>query len=71
MLNNRYRVIEYSSYYAVLDMITGRQRTMGDGVDTLCTATGKAMRPGSEHFRKTWERELNATPSETEDAYFS
>ena len=67
---HRFKVIEYSSFYAVRDTTTGKEHPMGDGVDTLFTPTGKAMRCGTEHFRKTWERSLNANPSETEEAYF-
>jgi hypothetical protein len=70
MRKHRFRVIEYSSGFAVQDTETGREVWMGDGVDTLFTRTGKAMRPGSEHFRRTWERILNDDEDETLQAYF-
>ncbi len=67
---HRFKVIEYSSGFAVLDTVTAREAWMGDGVDTLFTRTGRAMRPGSEHFRRTWQRALNADADETLLAYF-
>jgi hypothetical protein len=69
-MKNRFQVIEYSSFYAVRDSVTGNEHPMGDGVDTLSTPTGKIMRCGTEYFRKTWEKALNETPSETLEAYF-
>jgi hypothetical protein len=66
----RFKVIEYSSFYAVRDIQTGQDHPMGDGVDTLFTKTGKPMRCGTEYFRKTWERFLNDSPDETLEAYF-
>lgn len=71
MKRKRFSVVEYASYYAVRDNSTGKEHAMSDGVDVLFTKTGRAMRPGSEYFRKTWERALNASESETEEAYFS
>lgn len=65
-----FSVIEYSSFYAVRHNPSGKEHPMGDGVDTLLTATGRAMRPGSEHFRRTWERCLNQDERETLEAYF-
>lgn len=70
-MKHRFKVIEYSSFYAVRDTTTGKERAMSDGVDSLFTRTGKAMRPGSEYFRRAWERALNETPEETAEAYFS
>jgi hypothetical protein len=70
MAKNRFKVIEYSSFYAVRDTQTNKEHAMGDGVDTLSTRSGKSMRPGSEYFRKTWQRFLNSDPNETEEAYF-
>ena len=66
----RFRVVEYSSFFAVLDTQTGQEACMGDGVDTLFTQTGKTMRPGSEHFRRTWQRAMNENEPETLEAYF-
>lgn len=65
-----FTVVEYSSYYAVRHNATGREAGMGDGVDTLFTPTNRPMSPGSEHFRKTWERVLNHNSSDTLEAYF-
>ncbi len=62
-------VVEYSSYYAVIDRQTGKEHAMSDGVDVLFTPTGRAMSPGSEYFRKTWERLLNENQDETAEAY--
>lgn len=70
MPKQRFRVVEYSSGFAVRDTETGQERWMSDGVDALFTATGRAMRPGSEYFRKTWQRALNENEGETLEAYF-
>ena len=69
-MKHRFKVIEYSSGFAVRDTESGKERWMSDGVDTLFTKSGKAMRPGSEYFRKTWQRVLNANEEETAEAYF-
>lgn len=69
-MKHRFLVVEYSSFYAVRDKETGKEHPMGDGVDTLSTRTGKMMRPGSEYFRKSWQRFLNESPDETLEAYF-
>ncbi len=70
MTKRRFKVIEYSSFYSVKDTQTGKEHSMSDGVDSLFTPNGKAMKPGSEYFRKTWERVLNEDPDETAEAYF-
>lgn len=44
---------------------------MSDGVDVVFTRSGKAMSPGTERFRKAWEKMLNENPWETYEAYFS
>ena len=69
-MKHRFKVIEYSSFYAVLDTVTGEEHPMGDGVDTLFKENGKAMSPGSEWFRLCWQRWLNESPEETLEAYF-
>lgn len=69
-MRNRFKVIEYSSGYAVRDTETGNEQWMSDGVDVLSTKTGKSMRPGSEYFRKAWEKSLNQNQAETAEAYF-
>ena len=66
----RFRVVEYISFYAVLDTTTSKEAHMSDGVDVLTTPTGRSMKPGSEYFRRTWEKSLNENPSETAEAYF-
>ena len=67
----RFSVVEYSSYYAVQDNDSGKEHVMGDGVDTLFDAEGKAISPGTENFRVMWEMMLNEDENETERAYFS
>jgi hypothetical protein len=67
---HRFKVIEYSSFYAVRDTTTGKEHHMGDGVDTLTTRTGRSMTCGTEYFRKAWEQSLNSDPAETAEAYF-
>jgi len=69
-VKHRFKVIEYASGYAVRDTTTGKEHWMSDGVDVLFTSTGRPMSPGSEHFRRTWERSLNEWPFDTEAAYF-
>jgi len=68
--HHRFKVVEYSSDYAVVDTKTGEEAWMGDGVDTLFTPTGKAMSPGTEYFRRMWERDLNWDYFDTLEAYF-
>ena len=65
-----FTVVEYSSFYAVRHNPSGDEHPMGDGVDTLFTPTGRAMRCGTEYFRRTWERALNADWRSTLEAYF-
>lgn len=69
MKQNRFKVIEYSSFYAVRDTMTGNEAHMGDGVDALFNEAGKAYRPGTKAFIRRWEQALNSCPSETEEAY--
>lgn len=67
----RFEVVEYSSYYAVRDLFTNKERAMSDGVDSVFTNSGKAMSPGTENFRRAWQKSLNENESETLEAYFS
>jgi len=69
-IRHRLKVIEHFNGYSVQDTKTGLEHSMGDGVDTLSTPSGKTMHPGSEYFRKTWENILNASLSESLEAYF-
>jgi len=68
---HRFIVVEYSSGYAVRDRETNKEVWMSDGVDCVFTKLGRAMRPGSKYFRKAWQKSLNDSPNETEEAYFS
>ena len=70
MRSRRFMVIEHISGFAVRDTETGREAWMGDGVDTLFTRAGCAMCPGSESFRRVWQRALNEIEAETLEAYF-
>lgn len=70
-MKHKFKVIEYMGHYSVRDTETGEERVMSDGVDVLTTKTGRIMKPGSEYFRKTWERFLNQDPEETAEAYFN
>lgn len=68
---NRFKVIEYGSGYALLDTETGQENWLSDGVDTMFTPTGKSMSPGSEYFRRAWEKAINSmSEEEVEDLYF-
>lgn len=67
---HEFRVIEHANGYELRHVPTGRTHWLSDGVDVLTTPTGRIMRPGSEHFRRTWERVLNADATETRKAYF-
>lgn len=67
----RFSVVEHPSYYAVQDNDSGKEHAMGDGVDMLFDAEGKAISPGTENFRVMWEMMLNEDENETERAYFS
>lgn len=68
-MRHRFEVVEYDSGYAVRDRVSGEERWMSDGVDALSTPTGKSMKPGTEYFRKAWQRVLNENESETAEAY--
>lgn len=68
MGNARFRVFEYSSGYTV--RYGKAEHWLGDGVDTLFDRNGRALTPGTERFRLTWEKALNANPDETMEAYF-
>jgi hypothetical protein len=65
-----FTVIEYSSFFAVRHTPTGDEMPMGDGVDTLFDADGKALSPGSPGFVELWTKLLNESEGETYDAYF-
>ena len=69
-MRKRFIIRECLSGYELQDTFTLNTGWLGDGVYTLFTATGKAMRPGSEYFRRTWERHINATANESLKAYF-
>ncbi|MFB1500786.1 hypothetical protein [Thiocapsa sp. N5-Cardenillas] len=65
----RFEVIEQASGYSVRDRISGKEQWMSDGVDVLTTRTGRPMSPGSEYFRRAWERSLNESERDTMEAY--
>ena len=70
MRRHRFKVWEYTSGYAVEDRKTGLTHWLSDGVDAVFTRTGRAISPGSEHFRRAWEKDLNADGDQTLEAYF-
>jgi hypothetical protein len=65
-----FSVVEYMSFFAVRHNPTGEERPMGDGVDTIFTEDGEALRPGTDGFVEQWEALLNSDPDETLEAYF-
>ena len=69
MAKHRFQVIEYASGYAVCDRITGKEHWMSDGVDAVFTPSGRPMSPGTERFRRAWQRALNACAADTAEAY--
>ena len=66
----RFEVIEYLSFFAVRDTVTGKEHPMGDGVDTLFDEDGNSFSPGTPGFCERWAELLNADESETLEAYF-
>ena len=66
----RFIVIEYASFYAIHDTVTGQEQAMGDGVDTLFDADDTAISPGTAKFCEAWACALNADQAETLVAYF-
>jgi len=66
---HRFLVQEFSSGYSLFDRMSQKSHWLSDGVDVLHTVNGKAMIPGSEYFRKTWERFFNDNEEETCKAY--
>lgn len=70
MNNKTFTVIEYSSFYAIRHNESGKEHCIGDGVDSVFTPNGKAMRCGTERFRKIWEKSFNDCENDTMEAYF-
>ena len=66
----RFHVVEYLSFFAIRDTVTGQERPMGDGVDTLFDADGDSISPGNVGFCEAWAEALNAAEAETMEAYF-
>jgi len=66
----RFQVIEYASFFAILDKITQDEKPMGDGVDSVFDENEEAMSPGDPNFIEKWEKTLNHNPQETLEAYF-
>jgi hypothetical protein len=66
----RFRVIEYASFFSILDKITQDEKPMGDGVDSVFDENEKAMSPGDPNFIEEWEKRLNHNLQETLEAYF-
>jgi hypothetical protein len=66
----RFLVVEYASFFAVRDTVTGQERPMGDGLDTLFDAEGTPISPGTAGFCESWAEALNADETETLVAYF-
>ena len=66
----KFDVVEYPSGYAVRENRTGKEHWLSDGVDVLFDAAGNPRSPGTECFRRDWQRALNADAAETKEAYF-
>lgn len=67
---SRFEIVEYTSFFAVVDTVTGQERPLGDGVDTLFDAEGTSIMPGTLEFCERWAAALNADEAETLEAYF-
>ena len=65
-----FTVIDYLSMYAIRQNSTGKEYSMGDGVDVLQDEDGKSIMCGTEEFRQQWEDALNADAASTREAYF-
>jgi len=70
MSKRTFTVVEYGSHYSVRHNRSGREAVMGDGVDVVFDKDGHALSPGTEKFRRQWQRDLNASAEETMEAYF-
>ena len=66
----RFQVIEYLSFFAIRDTLTGDQRPIGDGVDVLTDTDNTTILPGTPGFCEQWASALNANEAETLEAYF-
>lgn len=66
----RFQVVEYTSFFAVRDTVSGQERPMGDGVDTIFDGDGKMILPGTPGFCDLWAEALNGDEAETLAAYF-
>jgi hypothetical protein len=65
-----FRVVEYSSYFAIVHIKSGEEHPLSDGVDMLFDEDGHAMSPGDPAFVSTLEECFNADVGETLEAYF-
>lgn len=65
-----FNVIEYSSFFAVRHIPSGKEHPMGDGVDTLFDIDQNPLSPGDPNFVGEWEEALNENQQETLEAYF-
>ena len=69
-MKHRFKVVECASGYSVEDTTTGKSHWLSDGVDVLFDKRDRARSPGTEAFRRDWEKALNGNPDETLEAYF-
>ena len=69
-MTKMFRVIEYSSVYAVRHTPSGEEHPLGDGVDTLFDEDDKPLVPGTPGFIRMWEGILNDFAADTLEAYF-
>jgi hypothetical protein len=64
-------VVEYSSFFAVRHLPTGKEHPMGDGVDEVFeNGLGEECRVGHPGFVNLWTCALNQNKAETLEAYF-
>jgi hypothetical protein len=67
---SRFQVIEYMSFFAIRDTVTGQEHPIGDGVDVLTDADGTTISPGTANFCEAWASALNSDEGETLEAFF-
>lgn len=67
---DRFKVVEYSNGFAVVDLVTGLEHWLSDGVDVLFDEDDNPLSPGTPGFCEAWSEDLNSEPWVTMDAYW-
>lgn len=70
VIHNGVELYEGQSAYYLLDLNTGREACLGDGVDMVHTGNGKALSPGTMTFNRVLTADFKANVEEWRKVYF-